>query len=60
MNRNIRYTTGKIGRIRVVKDSLPSPADLVLHSKKCVDGPDIGEQSDAVRTAMPANDRREE
>ena len=24
MNRNIKYTTGKIGRIRVVRDFLPS------------------------------------
>jgi predicted DNA binding CopG/RHH family protein len=29
-NRTVKYTAGEIGRIRVVKDFLPAPADLVL------------------------------
>ena len=28
-NRTVRYTAGEIGRVRVVPDFLPSPADLV-------------------------------
>ena len=62
MNRNIRYTIGKIGRIRAVKDFLPSPASLVLRGKKKdVDGRDIAERTDAVlRTTMPRDDGREE
>ena len=27
--RTVRYTAGEIGRIRVIEDFLPSPADLV-------------------------------
>jgi hypothetical protein len=29
-SRTVKYTTGEIGRVRVVQDFLPSPADLVL------------------------------
>ncbi len=29
-NRTVRYTTGEIGRIRVIEDFLPRPDDLVL------------------------------
>jgi hypothetical protein len=29
-NRTVKYTTGEIGRVRVVEDFLPPPADLVL------------------------------
>jgi predicted DNA binding CopG/RHH family protein len=29
-NRTIRYTKGEIGRLRVIEDFLPAPADLVL------------------------------
>ncbi len=29
-NRTVRYTTGEIGRLRVIEDFLPAPADLVL------------------------------
>jgi predicted DNA binding CopG/RHH family protein len=28
-NRIVRYTTGEIGRVRVIDDFLPRPADLV-------------------------------
>jgi predicted DNA binding CopG/RHH family protein len=28
-SRTVKYTTGKIGRILVIKDFLPAPADLV-------------------------------
>ena len=28
-SRTVRYTTGEIGRVRVIDDFLPSPADLV-------------------------------
>ncbi len=28
-NRTVRYTTGEIGRVRVMEDFLPVPADLV-------------------------------
>jgi predicted DNA binding CopG/RHH family protein len=28
-NRTVKYTAGEIGRVRVVDDFLPSPADLV-------------------------------
>lgn len=28
-NKAVRYTTGEIGRVRVIDDFLPSPADLV-------------------------------
>jgi predicted DNA binding CopG/RHH family protein len=28
-NRTVRYTAGEIGRVRVIPDFLPSPADLV-------------------------------
>ncbi len=28
-NRTVKYTTGEIGRIRVIPDFLPAPADLV-------------------------------
>ena len=28
-NRTVRYTTGEIGRVRVIEDFLPAPADLV-------------------------------
>jgi hypothetical protein len=28
-NRTVRYTAGEIGRVRVVEDVLPAPADLV-------------------------------
>jgi predicted DNA binding CopG/RHH family protein len=28
-NRTVKYTTGEIGRIRVIQDFLPAPADLV-------------------------------
>jgi len=28
-NRAVRYTTGEIGRFRVIEDFLPAPADLV-------------------------------
>jgi predicted DNA binding CopG/RHH family protein len=28
-NRAVRYATGEIGRIRVIEDFLPAPADLV-------------------------------
>jgi predicted DNA binding CopG/RHH family protein len=28
--RTAKYTTGEIGRVRVIEDFLPSPADLVL------------------------------
>ena len=28
-NRTVKYTTGEIGRIRVIPDFLPPPADLV-------------------------------
>lgn len=29
-SRTVKYTTGEIGRVRVVEDFLPVPADLVL------------------------------
>jgi predicted DNA binding CopG/RHH family protein len=29
-SRTVKYTTGEIGRVRVVEDFLPAPADLVL------------------------------
>jgi predicted DNA binding CopG/RHH family protein len=28
-NRNVKYTTGEVGRLRVIEDFLPAPADLV-------------------------------
>ena len=28
-DRTVRYTAGEIGRVRVIKDFLPAPADLV-------------------------------
>jgi predicted DNA binding CopG/RHH family protein len=28
-NRTVKYTAGEIGRVRVIKDFLPSPDDLV-------------------------------
>ena len=28
-NRTVRYTAGEIGRVRVIEDFLPTPADLV-------------------------------
>jgi predicted DNA binding CopG/RHH family protein len=28
-SRTVRYTTGEIGRVRVIDDFLPAPADLV-------------------------------
>jgi predicted DNA binding CopG/RHH family protein len=28
-NRTVRYTPGEIGRVRVIEDFLPAPADLV-------------------------------
>jgi predicted DNA binding CopG/RHH family protein len=28
-NRTVKYTTGEIGRVRVIEDFLPTPADLV-------------------------------
>ncbi len=28
-SRTVRYTAGEIGRVRVIEDFLPSPADLV-------------------------------
>ena len=28
-SRSVKYTTGEIGRIRVIEDFLPEPADLV-------------------------------
>ena len=28
-NRTVRYTVGEIGRVRVIEDFLPAPADLV-------------------------------
>jgi predicted DNA binding CopG/RHH family protein len=28
-DKTVRYTTGEIGRVRVIDDFLPSPADLV-------------------------------
>jgi hypothetical protein len=28
-NRTVRYTAGEIGRVRVIADFLPPPADLV-------------------------------
>ncbi len=28
-NRTVRYTTGEIGRVRVIEDFLPAPAGLV-------------------------------
>ena len=28
-NRTVRYTAGEIGRLRVIEDFLPPPADLV-------------------------------
>jgi hypothetical protein len=28
-NRTVRYTAGEIGRVRVIEDFLPAPADLV-------------------------------
>jgi predicted DNA binding CopG/RHH family protein len=28
-NRTVRYTAGEIGRVRVIEDFLPPPADLV-------------------------------
>jgi len=28
-SRTVRYTVGEIGRVRVIEDYLPSPADLV-------------------------------
>ena len=28
-NRTVKYTTGEIGRIRIIRDFLPAPADLV-------------------------------
>jgi predicted DNA binding CopG/RHH family protein len=31
-SRTVKYTTGEIGRVRVIKDSLPAPADLVLRA----------------------------
>ena len=30
-NGTVRYTAGEIGRIRVIEDFLPPPADLVPH-----------------------------
>jgi predicted DNA binding CopG/RHH family protein len=30
-SRTVKYTAGEIGRVRVVEDFLPAPADLVLH-----------------------------
>ena len=32
-NRITRYTTGEIGRVRLVEDFLPAPADLVLREE---------------------------
>jgi predicted DNA binding CopG/RHH family protein len=29
-NKTVKYSTGAIGRLRVVEDFLPAPADLVL------------------------------
>jgi predicted DNA binding CopG/RHH family protein len=29
-SRTVKYTAGEIGRVRVVEDFLPAPADLVL------------------------------
>jgi predicted DNA binding CopG/RHH family protein len=29
-NRTVKYTKGKIGRVRVIEDFLPAPGDLVL------------------------------
>jgi hypothetical protein len=29
-NRTVKYTAGEIGRIRVIEDFLPAPADLAL------------------------------
>jgi len=29
-NRTVRYTEGEIGRVRIMEDFLPAPADLVL------------------------------
>ena len=40
MNENIEYSNGEIGRTRVVKDFLPSPADLVPRLKEVVDARD--------------------
>jgi len=34
-NRNVKYTDGPIGPIKIVKDFLPSPKDLVL-KEECV------------------------
>jgi hypothetical protein len=31
-NRTVRYTEGEIGRVRVIEDFLPPPADLVLRA----------------------------
>jgi predicted DNA binding CopG/RHH family protein len=30
-NRTVKYTAGEIGRLRVIKDFLPRPDDLVPH-----------------------------
>jgi predicted DNA binding CopG/RHH family protein len=30
-NRAVKYTAGEIGRVRVIEDFLPTPADLVPH-----------------------------
>jgi hypothetical protein len=31
-SRTVKCTTGEIGRVRVIKDPLPAPADLVLRA----------------------------
>ena len=33
-SRTVRYTAGEIGRVRVIDDFLPSPADLVPREDK--------------------------
>ena len=40
MDDNIKYTVGEIGGVRVVKDFLPSPANLVPRPRQDVDGRD--------------------
>ena len=32
-NKTIKYTAGEIGRLRVIEDFLPAPADLVPREK---------------------------
>jgi hypothetical protein len=32
-SRTVKYTAGEIGRVRIIKDFLPAPDDLVPHDR---------------------------